>query len=126
MLSLIKNNNLCNILVIVTRYFGGILLGTGGLVRAYTDVTKQVIEDSEIIIKSSKTEINIKIDYQNFEKLKYFCKTNNILITNIEYLDIVVCNILVDENLKEQLVKNIEEKVINLIEFNVLLNKFIW
>lgn len=51
MLNIISKNNLCNILVVVTRYFGGILLGTGGLVRAYSDVTNLALENASLINK---------------------------------------------------------------------------
>ena len=46
MLNILQKNNLCNLVVIVTRYFGGILLGTGGLVRAYSEATQKAIEKS--------------------------------------------------------------------------------
>ena len=49
MLTLLQKNNLVNVLIVVTRYFGGILLGTGGLVRAYTDSSKQALEAAKII-----------------------------------------------------------------------------
>ena len=49
MLEILKNHNLCNIVVIVTRYFGGILLGTGGLVRAYSDATIKALKNAELI-----------------------------------------------------------------------------
>ena len=49
MLNILQKNNLCNILVIVTRYFGGILLGTGGLVRAYSETTQKAIENAQKI-----------------------------------------------------------------------------
>ena len=45
-LNILQKNNLCNILVVVTRYFGGILLGTGGLVRAYSEATTKALEKS--------------------------------------------------------------------------------
>jgi len=47
-LFLLEQNNLCNVLVVVTRYFGGTLLGKGGLIRAYTKATKVAIEDTKI------------------------------------------------------------------------------
>jgi len=125
MLSIIKNNNLCNILIIVTRYFGGILLGTGGLVRAYTEVTQKVLEVSKKIKKCCRIEVQVKLDYQNLEKLKYYCKNNNILITNIEYLDAAICNIAIEKSIKDKLLHNLEEKNINILEFNVLSNKII-
>ena len=49
MLNILKGNKLCNVLVVVTRYFGGILLGTGGLVRAYSEATNLVIQKSKMI-----------------------------------------------------------------------------
>lgn len=51
MLNILQKNNLCNLVIVVTRYFGGILLGTGGLVRAYSEVTQQAIEKSTKVIK---------------------------------------------------------------------------
>lgn len=49
MLNLLQKQKLSNVLVVVTRYFGGILLGTGGLVRAYTQATKDAIEKANIV-----------------------------------------------------------------------------
>ena len=49
MLNLLSKNELVNCLAVVTRYFGGILLGTGGLVRAYSEVTKKAIENANIV-----------------------------------------------------------------------------
>ena len=62
MLTIISKNNLINILVIVTRYFGGILLGTGGLVKAYSDVTKKALENAKVtnIEEGYIYEINTK------------------------------------------------------------------
>ena len=61
MLSILKGNNLCNILVIVTRYFGGILLGTGGLVRAYSQATMEALEHAKFIQKEKGKEIYNKL-----------------------------------------------------------------
>ena len=55
-----RRNNLCNILVIVTRYFGGILLGTGGLVRAYSETTQKAIENAQKIEMILGTEMEAK------------------------------------------------------------------
>ena len=80
MLNILKKENLCNVLVVVTRYFGGILLGTGGLVRAYSEATQQAIEKSTKVIKVIGREMIIELDYSNLEKFKYYCKNNNINI----------------------------------------------
>ena len=62
MLNILQKNNLCNILVIVTRYFGGILLGTGGLVRAYSETTKKAIENAQKIEMILGTEMEAKVN----------------------------------------------------------------
>ena len=77
MLNILQKNNLCNLVVIVTRYFGGILLGTGGLVRAYSDATQKVIEKSIKVSKVEGFEIKIKLDYPNLEIFKYYFKNKN-------------------------------------------------
>ena len=73
MLNILQKNNLCNLVIVVTRYFGGILLGTGGLVRAYSEVTQQAIEKSTKVIKVIGREMIIELDYSNLEKFKYYC-----------------------------------------------------
>ena len=80
MLNLLKGNNLCNVLVVVTRYFGGILLGTGGLVRAYSEATNLVIQKSKLICKTEGYEIILKLEYNNLDAFTYYCKNNNYVI----------------------------------------------
>ena len=87
MLNILQKNNLCNVLIVVTRYFGGILLGTGGLVRAYSDSLIGAIENSKRVVQISGIELEITLEYNQFEKFQYYCKTNNIEITNTNYLD---------------------------------------
>ena len=65
MLNILQKNNLCNVLVIVTRYFGGILLGTGGLVRAYSDATFEAIDIAEKVEKCVGEEAEVEIEYNN-------------------------------------------------------------
>ena len=109
--AILQKKNLCNIIVIVTRYFGGILLGTGGLVRAYSEATISAIENAEIVEFTEGKLYRIKIEYNNFEKFKYFCQKNSFNITKIEYDNIIVCNV---EIIKESIdiflsYKNISE-----------------
>lgn len=85
MLTLLQKNNLVNVLIVVTRYFGGILLGTGGLVRAYTDSSKQALEVAKIIELQYGKIIEYCIEYDEFEYFKYICEKNNIEIINTEY-----------------------------------------
>ena len=71
MLNILQKNNLANVLVIVTRYFGGILLGTGGLVRAYSNSLLQAIENSIIVEKCIGQELKVVLEYSEFENFKY-------------------------------------------------------
>ena len=73
-LKLILEKGLSNILVVVTRYFGGVLLGTGGLVRAYSGATEKALEKATIVEKSKGYEAKIVIDYNYLEPLKYYLK----------------------------------------------------
>lgn len=86
MLNILSKNNLANVLVIVTRYFGGILLGTGGLVKAYSSATALALEKANIIEKNIAELYKIEIDYTDLNKFKYFANKNNINILKEEYL----------------------------------------
>lgn len=105
-LNIIKSNNLQNVVIIVTRYFGGILLGTGGLTRAYSEAAGKVVEQSELIQKEPGMEVELEIDYNDNEKFKYYCQKNNINIIKIEYTE----NILYKIELNEKEYKKIEER----------------
>ena len=101
-LNVIEKNGLCNVLVIVTRYFGGILLGTGGLVRAYTEATIKAIEKANIVLQEEGYEIEITTTYSDIEKIKYYCNKNQIKISNIEYEENVKSTIEIAEKEKKK------------------------
>ena len=70
-MEVISGSGIHNIVVVVTRYFGGTLLGTGGLVRAYTDATRAGIENSDIVEKIPGRRVDIAMDYTDLGKLQY-------------------------------------------------------
>lgn len=125
MLNILQKNNLANIVVIVTRYFGGILLGTGGLVRAYSDSLLKAINSSEIIEKELGDEIEVKLEYNNFEVFKYYCKNNKIKIANVDFREQIVCKIEMKEEKKDKLIKDYETKKLNLNEIKEISKKYI-
>lgn len=125
MLNILQKNNLCNIVCIVTRYFGGILLGTGGLVRSYSDATLSAIEIAEKVEKSMGFEFEVELEYNNLETFKYYCKINNIFIKDIKYFDVINCKIQLEEVNKAKLVEDFETKKINLINLEFLYKKII-
>lgn len=125
MLNILQKNNLCNVVCIVTRYFGGILLGTGGLVRSYSDATLNAIEIAEKVEKSIGIEFEVELEYNNLESFKYYCKINNIFINDIKYFDIINCKIQLEEEKKAKLVEDFETKKVNLINLKFLSKKII-
>ncbi len=97
-LTILSKQNIVNVLVIVTRYFGGILLGTGGLVKAYSKVTKNAFEKAKFTNLEEGFIYNIEIKYANLEKFKYFIQNNGIKIIKEEYFDNVILNLFVPKN----------------------------
>lgn len=81
-LNLIKLENLKNVVVVVTRYFGGILLGAGGLARAYSKAAKIGIDSAIIVDKTLYCDVNTEIDYTLLGKLENELSKNNYLIKN--------------------------------------------
>lgn len=97
-LDILRGMKLQNILVIVTRYFGGILLGTGGLVRAYTDSTKEALKKAKIREKVLKIEYKIEIPYSYYDKILHFCRVNDYQIVNSTYADAIKIFVVVERN----------------------------
>lgn len=120
MLNILQKNNLSNVLVIVTRYFGGVLLGTGGLVRAYSDVTLKAIEKAEQVEEISAIKANAILAYHYWESFQYYCKINGISIINVEYQENIVCIIALAESKKANLLEDFETKKINLKDLQFL------
>ena len=125
MLNILQKNNLVNVVVIVTRYFGGILLGTGGLVRAYSNSLLQAIEKSKKIQKCFGQELEVELKYNEFENFKYYCKNNKINIVDTQYKENIVCKIEMEEEKKQKLLQDFEIKNINLNNIKELSKKYI-
>lgn len=123
MLNIINKNELINVLVVVTRYFGGILLGTGGLVRAYSDATLKAINNAKLVIEERGYEIEIQVNYNDFQKLSYYCKKNNISIVNSKYGEKIICNLELSNEEKEKLFNNIEELSFKIENYKVIKQK---
>lgn len=84
-LDTIKNSGLVDVIVVVTRYFGGTLLGTGGLVRAYSASAKQGLDDAGIITKVMCDIISVKTEYDLVGKLQYHFAAKEYIITDTVY-----------------------------------------
>ena len=120
MLNILQKNDIANVLVVVTRYFGGILLGTGGLIRAYSDATLNAISDINFVEYVLGLELQVDLEYDQFESFKYYCKKNGINIEKIDYTEKIVCLINMEENKKDKLMTDYSTKNINLNEIKIL------
>ena len=124
MLEILEKQSIYNVVVIVTRYFGGILLGTGGLVRAYSDSLKEAIKKSTLVEQEPGYEAEIKLPYADFEKFKYFCNKNNINIINSEYSDFIICKIEVNDAEKNRLeIEFREQNNFKIMTFDIIRQK---
>ena len=95
-LDAIKKNELTNIAVVVTRYFGGIKLGAGGLIRAYSHTAALGIANSKIVQMTTFQKIAITIEYPFLAQVENFLRNKKIRIENSEYAADVTINILIE------------------------------
>lgn len=99
MLNVLKKQELTNIIAIVTRYFGGIKLGAGGLTRAYSQAVSQALKEAQIVEKHLVDLYDITIDYSFTKKFEHLLKVNNIICINKEYLDKVTYRLYIENHL---------------------------
>ena len=108
-LDILRGEQLVNVLIVVTRYFGGILLGTGGLVRAYGGVAKLALGETCKVEMKLCTEYRITLDYDSFNALQYYCKNNNIKILSTNFLDKIEINVLVIDSTASKFLHDLGE-----------------
>lgn len=108
-LDVLIGEELHNTLIVVTRYFGGTLLGTGGLVRAYQGAAKEGLQNSVIIQKHYGSRLDINTDYIGVGKIQYLISQSGYEILESEYTENVKLTVLVPENELEGFKKCITE-----------------
>ena len=106
-LNVLAGNNLINSAVIIVRYFGGIKLGTGGLVRAYSDAVNLVINNSALHKYEKLKTISLTLEYSLLSKIEYILNNQEIKITNKEFTTNVILTLSLtneqEESLKEEI-----------------------
>lgn len=108
-LEVLVNSGIRNLVVVVTRYFGGTLLGTGGLVRAYTQATQAGLAASKICTMCYGYGMTIVTDYNGVGKLQYLLGQKNIPIEASEYTEQVTIQIKVPYEEKDSLIHEMTE-----------------
>ena len=125
MLNILNSKGITNCVVIVTRYFGGILLGTGGLVRAYTGAMQEALKEISEVIKDTGLEVRLQTTYQDLEKMKYYLKQNDIDITNTEFSENVDVFIDITEEKYDGLLKQKNDLNFKIINHEIIMEKYI-
>ena len=109
MLDVLLGAGLKNTVVVVTRYFGGTLLGTGGLVRAYSAAVRAGLEESILIEKQLCSRMNLRMDYSMLGKIQYLAADLGLPVISTSYTDLAEMELLVPVQKREQFLRQITE-----------------
>lgn len=109
MLDVLLGEELYNVAVVVTRYFGGTLLGTGGLVRAYSRAVQEALTSCEIIEKRHGSLLEIETDYTDLGKLQYLLGQKKIPLLRSEYTDRVLLEVILPKAEEQGFLKALAE-----------------
>ncbi|KGH90394.1 YigZ family protein [Oenococcus oeni] len=118
-LDAITKNNLINVLITVTRYFGGIKLGAGGLIRAYSQSASQTIENAQLATLVNYDRLQLIFDYSLIDKLKYFIEKQKAVVMETNYQTKVQAVILVETSDS----KNFQKRLIDLFSGRIIVKK---
>jgi uncharacterized YigZ family protein len=118
MLNILKKNQLNNIVAIVTRYFGGIKLGAGGLVRAYGKTVLEAINNAKIVEMEEYETYEISFDYPNIKLIENEIRNHNITILNKRFEEKIFYKIAINKNnninsFKGKIQRNVKFKYLN-------------
>lgn len=105
-LEILKKKDLNNVLCVVIRYFGGIKLGAGGLIRAYSNSVRKTIDKVDIISYKKYIEVSIEVNYDNKKLLESIVKDYEVI--NKDYKDTIVYTIRLEESQKDELLSKIK------------------
>lgn len=119
-LDILRGREIANCIVIVTRYFGGILLGTGGLVRAYSEATNNALEKITLMEIEEGYKMELTIQYKDFKLFSYYCKINNINVIKKEYEENIRVIVEMNEKNKDEVCGNSEK-----IKFKILKSRIL-
>ena len=108
MLGVMENHQLTNVCFVVTRYFGGIKLGAGGLIRAYAGSVALAIKEIGLIEIKEQAGLRLKMSYSQYQNFDNFLKAEDLIEFDTEFTDLVATTIYIDKQEKETL----EQKLI--------------
>lgn len=109
MLGVLEKHNLTNLCVVVTRYFGGIKLGAGGLIRAYAGSVSLAIKEIGLVEIKEQASLRLKLSYSQYQDFANFLKVQNLEETDTIFTELVDTTIYIDKNIKETTKRNLTE-----------------
>jgi len=108
-LNVLQQQDLQNVTVVVTRYFGGIKLGAGGLIRAYSSTTAEAVKEIGLVENRIQQRYELKIPYHMFDKFDNYARKEKINLENKQFTSDVQCEIYLDVTNAEESVQNIKD-----------------
>ena len=108
-LETIGHAGVADVIVVVTRYFGGILLGTGGLVRAYTTATARALENAEVVTVRSVVELEVTVDYSLYERAALLIQAAGAKLADPQFTDRVTLRWQMPEGTEPPLLEQLRE-----------------
>lgn len=109
MLGVMENHQLTNVCFVVTRYFGGIKLGAGGLIRAYAGSVALAIKEIGLIEIKEQAGLRLKMSYSQYQDFGNFLKAKNLIEFDTDFTDTVATTIFIDKQEKETLKQKLVE-----------------
>lgn len=110
MLEILKKREITNVCAVVTRYFGGIKLGAGGLIRAYAGSVGHALDQVGLVKFVTQEQLILTLDYGNYDGLQRFLSTQGLVISESEFLSDVTVKLFVDLDKMEQLLADLIEQ----------------
>lgn len=108
-LDVIRKNGVCDVCIVVTRYFGGVLLGTGGLVRAYTNAAKLALDAAQIVTYTLYDELRLECSYSEYQRLLPVITSGGAIVDGTDYSDKVILSFAVKCEDTAALIRRISE-----------------
>ncbi len=119
-LNVLEGEGLYNVCVVITRYFGGTLLGTGGLVRAYSGAVKQAIENSQIVTAIKCINLKLTCDYHLWSKVENISASWGALVQNTDFTHEISADVSVQNEVADTFIKDVVEKTDAKVKIDVL------
>ncbi|MBQ3182125.1 MAG: YigZ family protein [Clostridia bacterium] len=108
-LDVIRKSGFTDAVIVVTRYFGGILLGAGGLVRAYSAAAKLAVDEARIVTYEQYTEFELAVSYSDYQKLQYDFPSFGIIVDNTEFAESVKLSLAIKETKYDEYAQRVSE-----------------